>query len=261
MNEACSAGTGSFIEESAWESLRVKVTEIEKIAMSAKNPPNFNDQCAAFISSDIKTALQENISKENIVAGLVYSVCLNYVNRVKGNRPIGSKIFMQGGVCYNKAIPIAMAALTGQQIIVPPEPGLMGAFGVALEVKEKINLGLLKKKKFDLQELARRDVKYKKPFICPGGKEKCDLKCSVNLIEIEGKTFPFGGACNKYYSINKKKNYDISKFDYVKRRQQLIFGKYSPKISLPNNVKTIGINLSFQTFNLYPLFYLSLIHI
>ncbi len=255
MNEACSAGTGSFIEESAWESLGVKVTDIEKIAILADNPPNFNDQCAAFISSDIKTALQENISKENIIAGLVYSVCLNYVNRVKGNRPIGSKIFMQGGVCYNKAIPVAMAALTGQKIIVPPEPGLMGAFGVALEVKEKINLGLLEKKKFDLKELAAREVKYKKPFICPGGKEKCDLKCSVNLIEIEGKTFPFGGACNKYYSVNKKKNYDIVKFDYVKRRQKLIFEKFAPKIDLPDESKTIGINLSFHTFNLYPLFY------
>ena len=118
MNEACSAGTGSFIEESAYESLGIKVTDIEPIAMKGDMPPNFSDQCAAFISSDIKTAQQENISKENIIAGLVYSICMNYVNRVKGNRTVGKKIFMQGGVCYNKAIPIAMAALTGKEIIV-----------------------------------------------------------------------------------------------------------------------------------------------
>ena len=143
MNEACSAGTGSFLEESAYESLGIKVTDIEPIAMKADMPPNFSDQCSAFISSDIKTAQQENISKDNIVAGLVYSVCMNYVNRVKGNRTVGKKIFMQGGVCYNKAVPIAMAALTNKEIIVPPDPGLMGAFGVALEVKEKIDLGLM----------------------------------------------------------------------------------------------------------------------
>ncbi|MBI5324122.1 MAG: hypothetical protein HZB41_02390 [Ignavibacteriae bacterium] len=255
MNEACSAGTGSFLEESAWESLGVKVKDIEPIAMSADNPPNFSDQCSAFISSDIKTALQENISKEDIVAGLVYSVCLNYVNRVKGNRPVGKKVFMQGGVCYNKAIPIAMAALSDKEIVVPPDPGLMGAFGVALEVKEKIKLGFIQEKEFSLKELVDREVKYKKPFICPGGREKCDLKCQVNIIEIESKNYPFGGACNKYYNVLHKQNVDANSFDYVKKREELLFNKYAPNAELPENAKSIGINLSFHTHTIFPLFY------
>jgi predicted CoA-substrate-specific enzyme activase len=255
MNEACSAGTGSFIEESAHESLGVKVTDIEKIAMLGKRPPNFSDQCAAFINSDIKTALQENIEKNDVVAGLVYSICINYVNRVKGARPIGNKIFMQGGVCYNKAIPIAMAALTGQQIVVPPDPGLMGAFGVALEVKEKLKLGLLHEKHFDLKELADREVSYKKPFTCAGGKEKCDLKCSINMIEVQGKTYPFGGACNKYYSLNSQEKIDPEDFDYVKMRNDLMFGKYAPAKELPSDAKLVGLNGSFHTHTLYPLYY------
>ena len=61
MNEACSAGTGSFIEEAAKESLGLDVTKIGETAYQATNPPNFNDQCAAFISSDIKRAVQEDI--------------------------------------------------------------------------------------------------------------------------------------------------------------------------------------------------------
>ena len=68
---------------------------------------------------------------------------MNYSNRVKGNRPVGAKVFMQGGVCYNRAVPLAMAALVGKPIIVPPEPGLMGAFGVALEVHKRIESGLM----------------------------------------------------------------------------------------------------------------------
>ncbi len=255
MNEACSAGTGSFIEESAYESLGVKVTDIEPIAMQANLPPNFSDQCSAFINSDIKTALQENISKDDIIAGLVYSICLNYVNRVKGARPVGRKVFMQGGVCYNKAIPVAMAALTGKEIIVPPEPGLMGAFGVALEVKEKIRLGFIEEKEFSLKELSEREVIYKKPFICPGGREKCDLRCSVNIIEIQGKKYPFGGSCNKYYNTLQKSSVDAEKFDYIKKRQELTFVKYVPGTDLPDDAKTIGINLSFHTHTIYPLFY------
>jgi predicted CoA-substrate-specific enzyme activase len=255
MNEACSAGTGSFIEESAHESLGIKVTEIEPIAMNGDMPPNFSDQCSAFISSDIKTAQQENINKENIVAGLVYSICMNYVNRVKGNRPVGKKIFMQGGVCYNKAIPIAMAALTNKEIIVPPEPGLMGAFGVALEIKEKLELGLMKPGEFFLKELSEREVSYKKPFICIGGRERCDLACTINLIQVKGKTYPFGGACNKYYNVISKTKVDTDKYDYVKKRQYLTFEKYAPKVYLPKSALTIGINQSFHTHTVYPLYY------
>ena len=255
MNEACSAGTGSFIEESAYESLGIKVTDIEPIAMNGDMPPNFSDQCSAFISSDIKTAQQENINKENIVAGLVYSICMNYVNRVKGNRPVGKKIFMQGGVCYNKAIPVAMAALTGKEIIVPPDPGLMGAFGVALDIKEKIDLGLMKPGEFFLKNLAEREVSYKKSFICIGGKEKCDLACAINLIEVEGRTYPFGGACNKYYNVINKTKVDTDKYDYVKKRQYLTFEKYAPKVILSEDAKTVGINQSFHTHTIYPLYY------
>lgn len=255
MNEACSAGTGSFIEEAAWESLGIRVKEIEQIALQGKRPPNFSDQCAAFINSDIATALQEDIKKDDIIAGLVYSICMNYVNRVKGNRQIGNKIFMQGGVCYNKAVPIAMAALTGNEIIVPPEPGLMGAFGVAIGVKEKIELGIIEKKNFSLDELIHREVNYKKPFICLGGKEKCDRRCTINIIEIEGKKYPFGGACNKYYNLRYAAKANASEYDYVAKRNQLMFTKYAPDYNLPNDAPTIGINASFHTFTLFPLYY------
>ena len=255
MNEACSAGTGSFIEETASESLGIHVTEIEAIAMRGEKPPNFSDQCSTFISSDIKTALHENISKEDIVAGLVYSICLNYINRVKGPRQSGEKIFMQGGVCYNKAIPIAMAALTGSEIIVPPEPGLMGAFGVALEIKTKIELGLITEKDYSLKELSEREVIYKKPFICNGRKENCDRKCSVNLIQILGKNYPFGGACNKYYNLVNHNNLYSDNYDYIKKRHHLTFEKYAPKSNLPVNAKTVGLNQSFHTHTIYPLYY------
>ena len=117
---------------------------------------------------DIKNAIHEGIGREDIVAGLVYSICMNYINRVKGNRPVGKKVFMQGGVCYNRAVPLAMAALVGKPIVVPPEPGLMGAFGVALEVHTRIEKGLLAEGAFDLDALAGREVAHGKSFTCKG---------------------------------------------------------------------------------------------
>ena len=248
MNEACSAGTGSFLEEAAKESLNIHYTEISDIAFKAKNPINFNDQCAAFISSDIKNAGHEGANQEDIVSGLVYSICLNYVNRVKGNRPVGNKVFMQGGVCYNKAVPFAMSLLTGKEIIVPPEPGLMGAFGVALEIKNRIELGLYEEKQYDLDELINREFKYSNSFTCAGGKEKCDLKCNINMVEINGKKYPFGGACSKYYNERRNISADAEKNNLVKVRQDFVFNKYI----LPKNSegKKIGISRSLLMVSL-----------
>jgi len=256
MNEACSAGTGSFIEESAKESLNVNVEDIAYIALSANNPPNFSDQCAAFISSDIATALQEGISKEDIIAGLVYSICINYTNRVKGARPYGKKIFMQGGVCYNKAIPIAMAGLLNTKIIVPPEPGLMGAFGCAIEIKKRLEKGLLKEKEFDLKKIVDREIEYLNPFICGGGIEKCDLKCEINMLSIEGKKFPFGGACNKYYNIVHHIVDHSKEYDLVALRERLLFKEFAkPSGKAKENAKKIGINKTFLTYLFYPLYF------
>ncbi|MBZ0199946.1 MAG: acyl-CoA dehydratase activase, partial [Ignavibacteriaceae bacterium] len=255
MNEACSAGTGSFLEEAAKESLNMDYKEIGEIALKASRPPNFNDQCAAFISSDIKNALHEGLSGEDIVAGLVYSICLNYTNRVKGNRPVGKKVFMQGGVCYNKAVPIAMAALTGKEIIVPPEPGLMGAFGVALEIKKKLELGLMEQKEFVLDDLINRTVKYEKSFVCAGGAEKCDRKCSVSLISVNGKKYPFGGACNKYYNLQIERVQNVKENNLVNLRQELVFEKYIHPVELDKNAKVIGIPKSFLVNTIYPLYY------
>ncbi len=255
MNEACSAGTGSFLEESALETLGVKMEDIGDIALKAETPPNFNDQCAAFIGSDIKVASQEGINRDDMIAGLVYSICMNYNNRVKGNRKTGKKVFMQGGVCYNKAIPVAMASLTGKEIIVPPDPGLMGAFGVALEFKKRLENNLENEKEFDLDSLIKRDVKYGEPFKCAGGKEKCDIGCEVLRIIIEGKTYSFGGACNKYYNIIHNLKFDEDKLDLVAHREKLLFYKYTPYYNIDDNAKKIGINRSLYVNTYYPLYY------
>jgi predicted CoA-substrate-specific enzyme activase len=257
MNEACSAGTGSFLEESAWETMGIPMEGIAEVALRGATPPNFNDQCAAFIASDIKNAIHEGLVQEDIVAGLVYSICMNYNNRVKGNRPVGHKVFMQGGVCYNRAVPLAMAALTGKDIIVPPEPGLMGAFGAALEADKRLMSGLMAEQRFSLTALARREVTYGSTFVCKGGKEKCDRGCEINRIHIDGRSFPFGGACNRYENLRRGTRVVTDDLNLVRIRQELIFGKYAPTPLDPAQSGyrgRVGLNRSFLTNTYYPLY-------
>ncbi|MBK9578261.1 MAG: activase [Fibrobacteres bacterium] len=251
MNEACSAGTGSFLEEAARESLRIPTEDIGAAALSATRSPNFSDQCSAFIGSDIKTAVQEGLTREEIAAGLVYSICQNYVNRVKGQRTVGRKVFMQGGVCYNKAVPLAMATLLGKEIIVPPSPGLMGAFGVALEAKERMERGALEKGSYSLSELAAREVERLNPFICRGGAEKCDRGCEIAMLSINGKRHPFGGACYKYYDVARSGKTDRTLHDFVERRQELVFAPQPANSSHKDRPK-VGIPRSFLTNQLHP---------
>ncbi|MCD4657180.1 MAG: acyl-CoA dehydratase activase [Planctomycetes bacterium] len=256
MNEACSAGTGSFLEEAAKEAFGIDYRDIEKIALTGKQPPNFNDQCAAFINSDIKNALQENVGSADIMAGLVYSICINYNNRVKGQRRIGNHIFMQGGVCYNKAVPLAMANILDRSITVPPEPGLMGAFGVALEIKNRIAQNLREKSTFDLNVLANREVEYGRTFVCKG----CDRQCEINVIHIEGKKYTFGGACNRYYNLVHHLTIDAESFDLVAKRQHLVFDEYYRKATQhyktkETSCKTVGIPKSLLVNTYFPLYY------
>ncbi len=256
MNEACSAGTGSFIEEAAKETLHVHYLDIQEIALRGQAPPNFNDQCAAFISSDLKNATHENIAKPDIVAGLVYSICINYINRVKGQRRIGKRIFMQGGVCYNEAIPLAMALLLKKPIVVPPEPGLVGAFGVALETKSRLGTGLLPPGDYSLAALRDREVGYGRSFTCAGGRERCDRGCLVNRITVDGKTYPFGGACDRYYHRRSEQRIDVGALNYVRRRQDLVFaGREVPAAEIPVTARTVGIPRSFIVNSLLPLYH------
>jgi predicted CoA-substrate-specific enzyme activase len=255
MNEACSAGTGSFLEESALESLNVKMEDIGGLALAGCAPPNFTDQCAAFISSDIKLAGQQGTSRNNILAGLVYSICLNYLNRVKGSRPVGKKIFMQGGVCYNKAVPVAMASLLKTQIVVPPDPGLMGALGVALEVDSRLRLGLCEPMRFDLAELSGREAVREGSFVCAGGREKCDRKCEIAKIRIAGTVHPFGGTCNRYYNLRLKTEVDAEGLDLVAVRERLMFETYGvAPAQEAGDRHTVGLCRSFLTHSLYPLY-------
>ncbi len=255
MNEACGAGTGSFLEEAAAESLNIETVDIADRAMGGKNPVNFNDQCAAFIASDIKNAIQEGVSAEDISAGLVYSVCMNYSHRVKGSRPVGKKVFMQGGVCYNRAVPAAMASLTGTNIIVPPDPGLMGAFGVALVAARRLREGVLKERPVSLATLSRREIAYRRPFICRGDDRDCDRKCSIAVVEIEGKRYPFGGICNRYDNLFEDDGSGGRGLDLVSFREKLLHREGAVRAGGERTGRIrVGINRSLNNLTLLPLF-------
>ncbi|GHV20076.1 hypothetical protein FACS189494_03130 [Spirochaetia bacterium] len=226
MNEACSAGTGSFLEESASGDLSIKsAADIGPIALKADSPLKFGEHCSAFINSDIRKAVQQGASKENITAGIIGSIVANYLNRVVGNRTIGGKIFLQGGVAKNPGVPLAFAMMLDKEILVPPAPELMGCFGVALLAKRKHADGLLDEKPVDIDALIAREIIYERVFTC----HSCDNLCPIQVLGVGGNKYMFGGRCNKYTNMRKQQK-DVPVFDYVEKRQKMLFYEYAAPV-------------------------------
>ena len=101
MNNACPPARGRSSRRAPTGILGIGVADIAAIALDAPAPVRFKTTCAAFINSDIRIAQQQGHSREDIVAGLVYSIAGNYLNRVKGPRAVGARVFLQGGVALN----------------------------------------------------------------------------------------------------------------------------------------------------------------
>lgn len=138
LNEACSSGCGSFIENFA-NSLGLKVEDFAKKALFAKNPVDLGTRCTVFMNSNVKQAQKEGATVSDISAGLAYSVVKNALYKViklSDAKELGEHIVVQGGTFHNKAVLRALEKIAGAETTCPDISGLMGAFGAALIAKK-----------------------------------------------------------------------------------------------------------------------------
>ena len=138
LNEACSSGCGSFIENFA-TSMNMSVVDFAKAALFAKQPTDLGTRCTVFMNSNVKQAQKEGADISEISAGLSYSVIKNAlykVIKIVDPEALGHKIVVQGGTFYNDSILRALEKITGREVVRPDIAGIMGAFGAALIARE-----------------------------------------------------------------------------------------------------------------------------
>jgi predicted CoA-substrate-specific enzyme activase len=190
MNEACAAGTGSFLEEQA-EKLGISIKgEFARLALSAPSPTRLGERCTVFMERDVTGWMHKGETVPALVAGLAYSIALNYLNRVVRGRKIGDVIYFQGGTAYNDAVTAAFARVLGKKITVPPYNGVMGAIGMAL-IARQWAAATRKSSKFrgyDLSKLERSD----REFVC----KACSNHCDIKEYTIEGNKSYWGDKCS-----------------------------------------------------------------
>ncbi|MFQ3573557.1 MAG: acyl-CoA dehydratase activase, partial [Thermodesulfovibrionales bacterium] len=194
MNKACAAGTGSFLEEQA-EKLDIDIkSEFTEKAFQSQTPCRLGERCTVFMENSLMSNLQSGIDKKDLIAGLSYSIVQNYINRVVAGKPIGKRIFFQGGVAFNKAVVAAFEKYLNCEVTVPPDHDVTGAIGMALIAKEYMQ-GKGIPSSFKGFEIAHRPYQIDS-FECKG----CPNICEINRVKVAGEDgyLFYGGRCEKY---------------------------------------------------------------
>ena len=200
MNEACSAGTGSFIEEQGRKFAGIeKVAQLGTAALAAPEGVSLGQQCSVFMAEIIDEAVGAGLAQNTIIAGLYDSIIQNYLNRVKGSRTVGQVIFCQGMPFAADALAAAVARQTGSEVIIPPNPGTVGALGIALLARA--DLAWRQVAPLDLRLFLEAKVEERSTFICnaivgcgaPGN--HCRIDRLRTRVAGTAGMFTWGGAC------------------------------------------------------------------
>ncbi len=248
MNKVCAAGTGSFLEEQA-ERLSIDIKdEFSQFALCAKDPSRCGERCTVFMESDLVHHQQKGAPKEDIVAGLAYSIVYNYINKVVEGRRIGENIFFQGGVAFNKAVTAAFETIIGKPITVPPHHEVMGAFGAALiSLDRNMQEQSEKTSKFKGWDAAEQEYEIK-TFEC----KSCSNSCIINRVSFGPESvFYYGSRCDKY-DIKKDDSGILNIPDYYTIRDRLLRTTYDREVEAGKGISKIGIPLSMIIYEDFP---------
>ncbi|MDP6812575.1 MAG: BadF/BadG/BcrA/BcrD ATPase family protein [Alphaproteobacteria bacterium] len=201
MNKACSAGTGSFLEEQANLYDVQDIQEFIDLASSAERPPELGHMCTVFVADAAALAIKEGFGRDDIFAGFQYSVIHNYLNRVMGQRTLGQRVFFQGKPASNPSLAWTLAAVTGRDIVVPPNPGAMGAWGIGLCAVEQLDpQALVAAPRLELDQVLAAEITGRTEFQCRDA--QCQTLCPIERTTIKvgevSRQAVSGGACPKF---------------------------------------------------------------
>jgi predicted CoA-substrate-specific enzyme activase len=243
MNEACAAGTGSFLEEQA-EKLGISIKEeFARLALRSASPARLGERCTVFMERDVTGLMHKGAEVGDLAAGLAYSVALNYLNRVVRGRKIGNVIFFQGGTAYNDAVAAAFSQILGKQVIVPPHNGVIGAIGMALIARDRMQNGG-RPSRFRGYDLDRVNFTTRE-FVC----QACSNYCDMKEFNIEGQRSYWGDKCSDKFRKRARTDRRPVIEDLIEWREKLLEETLLPR---KGGRRTVGIPQTMFYFDRFP---------
>jgi activator of 2-hydroxyglutaryl-CoA dehydratase/predicted nucleotide-binding protein (sugar kinase/HSP70/actin superfamily) len=258
MNEACSAGTGSFIEEQGRRFEGAPGVEaLAALARGADGAAALGQHCSIFMAEVIDEAVAAGVPRDRIVAGLYESVVANYLNRVKGGRPVGRVVFCQGMPFAADALAAAVARRTGAEVIVPPSPGTVGALGIALLAARELSPAgwpALALERFLEACVERRDT-----FVCGaaqgcgGAGNRCRIDRLTTTVAGARQRFSWGGACALWDRGTRRGHLPDRSPDPFREREALVDALVAA-LAGPAPGRRVALTDGFQLKGLFPFF-------
>jgi predicted CoA-substrate-specific enzyme activase len=241
MNKVCAAGTGSFLEEQA-ERLGLRIGEFGGRALGSRSPSDLGERCTVFMESDILAHQAAGTDLDDMVAGLCYSIVRNYLHRVVGDRRIGSRILLQGGIAFNGGVVAAFNSVLGEgrSVTVPPDHHVTGAIGAALLARDEKAEGPTSFRGFGLG-----DTGYEQDsFVCSA----CSNRCEIHSVTLEdGRQLFYGSRCEKYEQGSDRTRERGR--NWFREREKLLLDGYAPPES---DQLTVGIPRALWFWELFP---------
>lgn len=130
MNDKCAAGTGRFLEYTAAR-LGVPVPDLGARALCTAHEEPISSTCTVFAESEIISLIARGAEPDAILRGLHRSLVGRVVSMVRSVGVV-APLMLSGGVAKNEAVRKMIAEATVEQVVLPGEPQLMGAYGAAL---------------------------------------------------------------------------------------------------------------------------------
>jgi predicted CoA-substrate-specific enzyme activase len=217
MNKVCAAGTGSFLHELANKNGINIVEEFQDIALSSEQPIKLTERCTVFMESDLVSYAQKGADRNDLIAGLCYAIVFNYLHRVVGNKKIGERIMFLGGPSLNKAIVAGFEAVLDRGILIPKHREVLGGFGAAISVQEKMaNEKKGESSSRNMDEAINDRLEFKEA-ICHAD-PNCHNECKLKIYNFSGRKSVWGGECGRY---EVRTHYGEKKEDYFKLRDTI----------------------------------------
>ncbi|WP_058271008.1 2-hydroxyacyl-CoA dehydratase [Olsenella massiliensis] len=246
LNEACSAGCGSFIANFA-DSMGMTVQEFAQAAVRGSKPIDLGSRCTVFMNSRVKQAQKEGATIGDVAAGLSYSVIKNALFKVIKLRDydeIGKYVVVQGGTFMSDATLRAFELLTGRDVIRPDIAGVMGAYGAALLARDRAGAAglsqLLTKDQIDGLKVRRTNAHC----------GRCSNNCQLTINDFGGgRRFITGNRCEKGSGKSRKEQSQAPNLFEFKNR--LLFDRAGLSAQeAPRG--TVGIPRALNLYENYP---------
>lgn len=244
MNGSCAGGTGAFIDEIA-SLLKVPVQDFNALAEQGTCVYDISGRCGVYAKTDIQPLLNQGVAKADLALSAFHAIAKQTIGGLAQGLTITKPVAFEGGpLTFNPALIRVFAQrleLTQEEILIPPHPELMVAYGAAVMAermfeRESVPLSpALVRQEIRERKIGDKDSggKDAKPFFV-SEEEKREFEMRHGKLPLRWKKPEAGEEVCAYLGIDSGST--TTKFVLMDDREEILGSFYAPNEGEPLQV-------------------------